>query len=98
MEFLIFSAVAILLIAPFTRKMNKSSKKSADEWYRRRHAEIQADQVDYKTNMAIYRNMMEKSRELKRRAASTGGYERKQLLKEAENLERDAQKYYRSLI
>ena len=32
------------------------------------------------------------------RAGSTGGYERKQLLKEAEQLERDAQQYYRTLF
>ena len=42
--------------------------------------------------------MMKEVESLKRKANSTGGYERNQLLKQADRLERDAQKYYRSLI
>lgn len=93
-----FFALAILIIVPVAIRFNRSSGDSAEKWYRRRKEEIHADQIDYQTNMQIYRNMKNKAEELKRRANSTGGYERKQLLKEAERMERDAQKYYRSLI
>lgn len=96
--FLGFIGLAILIIVPLTRGFNKSSKNSADKWFQGRQAEIRADQVQYQTDMQVYHNMMEKASVLKKRASSTGGYERKRLLKEAEILERDAQKYYHSLI
>lgn len=95
-----FFALAILIIVPivFQLNMGKKSQESADRWLKNRRAEIQADQIDYQTNMEIYRSMMKEVESLKRKANSTGGYERNQLLKQADRLERDAQKYYRSLI
>lgn len=95
-----FFALAILIIIPiaFRLKIGKTSKESADKWLKNRRIETRADQIDYQTNMEIYRNMMKEVESLKRKANSTGGYERNQLLKQADQLERDAQKYYRSLI
>ena len=95
-----FFALAILIIVPIVSKlkMGKKSQESADRWLKNRRVEIHADQIDYQTNMEIYRNMMKEVESLKRKANSTGGYERNQLLKQADRLERDAQKYYRSLI
>lgn len=95
-----FLALAILIIIPITSKlkMGKKSQESADRWLKNRRVEIHADQIDYQTNMEIYRNMMKEVESLKRKANSTGGYERNQLLKQVDRLERDAQKYYRSLI
>lgn len=95
-----FFVLAILIIVPIVirLKMGESSKRSADKWYQDRHMEIQADQIDYQTNMKIYRNMMKEVEELKRKANSTSGYKRNELLKQADRLERDAQKHYRSLI
>ena len=95
---LAFFALAILIIVPIAKRTNKSSRNSADRWLSNRRIEIHADEVDYRTNMEIYKNMKKQADELKRRAGSTGGYERKQLLKEAEQLERDAQQYYRTLF
>lgn len=95
-----FFALAILIIVPIVAqlKMGKKSQESADRWLKNRLVETRADQMDYQTNMEIYRNMMKEVELLKRKANSTGGYERNQLLKQADRLERDAQKYYRSLI
>ena len=95
-----FFALAILIIVPIVAqlKMGKKSQESADRWLKNRLVETHADQRDYQTNMEIYRNMMKEVELLKRKANSTGGYERNQLLKQADRLERDAQKYYRSLI
>lgn len=93
-----FFALAILIVVPVAVRSRKTSRNSADEWLKNRRTEIHADQIDYQTNMEIYRNMMRKAELLKRQANSTGGYERNQLLKEADRLERDAKKYYRSLI
>lgn len=97
---LAFFVLAILIIVPIVSKLNmgKKSQESADRWLKNRRVEIHADQIDYQTNMEIYRNMMKEVESLKRKANSTGGYERNQLLKQADQLERDAQKYYRSLI
>ena len=97
---LAFFVLAILIIVPIVSKlkMGKKSQESADRWLKNRRVEIHADQIDYQTNMGIYRNMMKEVESLKRKANSTGGYERNQLLKQADQLERDAQKYYRSLI
>lgn len=97
---LAFFVLAILIIVPIVSKLNmgKKSQESADRWLKNRRVEIHADQIDYQTNMEIYRNMMKEVESLKRKANSTGGYERNQLLKQADRLERDAQKYYRSLI
>ena len=97
---LAFFVLAILIIVPIVSKlkMGKKSQESADRWLKNRRVEIHADQIDYQTNMEIYRNMMKEVESLKRKANSTGGYERNQLLKQADQLERDAQKYYRSLI
>lgn len=95
-----FFGLAVLIILPiiFSKQFRKISSNSADEWLKNRRIETQADQIDYQTNMEIYRNMMKKAELLKRQANSTGGHERNQLLKEADRLERDARKYYRSLI
>lgn len=95
-----FFALAILIIIPvaFRLKIGKTSKESADKWLKNRRVEIHADQIDYQTNMEIYRNMTKEVESLKRKANSTDGYERNQLLKQVDRLERDAQKYYRSLI
>ena len=95
-----FFALVILIIVPIVAqlKMGKKSQESADRWLKNRLVETRADQMDYQTNMEIYRNMMKEVELLKRKANSTGGYERNQLLKQADRLERDAQKYYRSLI
>ena len=97
---LAFFVLAILIIVPIVSKLNmgKKSQESADRWLKNRRVEIHADKIDYQTNMEIYRNMMKEVESLKRKANSTGGYERNQLLKQADQLERDAQKYYRSLI
>lgn len=97
---LAFFVLAILIIVPIVSKlkMGKKSQESADRWLKNRRVEIHADQIDYQTNMEIYRNMMKEVESLKRKANSTGGYERNQLLKQVDRLERDAQKYYRSLI
>ena len=97
---LAFFVLAILIIVPIVSKLNmgKKSQESADRWLKNRRVEIHADQIDYQTNMEIYRNMMKEVESLKRKANSTGGYERNQLLKQADQLERDAQKYYSSLI
>ena len=97
---LAFFVLAILIIVPIVSKLNmgKKSQESADRWLKNRRVEIHADQIDYQTNMEIYRNMMKEVESLKRKANSTGGYERNQLLKQVDRLERDAQKYYRSLI
>ena len=97
---LAFFVLAILIIVPIVSKlkMGKKSQESADRWLKNRRVEIHADQIDYQTNMEIYRNMMKEVELLKRKANSTGGYERNQLLKQADRLERDSQKYYRSLI
>ena len=95
-----FFGLAVLIILPiiFSKQFRKISSNSADEWLKNHRIETQADQIDYQTNMEIYRNMMRKAELLKRQAYSTGGHERNQLLKEADSLERDARKYYRSLI
>lgn len=93
-----FFALAILIIIPIVFKSRNTSCKSADEWVKNRRVETHADQMDYQTNMEIYRNMMRKAELLKRQANSAGGYERNQLLKEANRLEQDARKHYRTLI
>lgn len=95
-----FFALAILLIVPISikLKMGKSSQKSADAWLTERNRETRADLYDYQTNMEIYKSMMREAEILKRKANSARGYERKELLKQAERMERDAQKHYRSLI
>ena len=95
-----FFALAILIIVPLAirLKIGKTSKASADAWLRDRRIETNADFVDYQTNMGIYNNMKKEAESLKRKASYTGGYEKKELLKQAERLEREAQKYYRSIL
>lgn len=95
-----FFALAFLIIVPLAirLKIGKSTKASADAWLQDRRIETNADFVDYQTNMGIYQNMKKEAESLRRKAGSAGGYERKELLKQADRLERDAQKYYRSII
>lgn len=81
-----------------TPKWKEKKKSSADRWYEERHREIQLDQADYQMNMEIYRKMMKNVDDLKREANATSGYRRNDLLREADNLKREAQKHYRSLI
>ena len=52
-----FFALAILIIVPIVSrlKMGKKSQESADRWLKNRRVEIHADQIDYQTNMEIYR-------------------------------------------
>ena len=80
--------------------MNKRGerKHSSDVWLENKRNEINANFIDYRTNMGIYNNMIKEAESLKRQANSARGFERKELLRQAEDLERDAKKYYRSLL
>lgn len=93
-----FFGLVVLIIVPLLRLTKSKKKSSADRWYEERHAEIQLDQIDYKTNMEVYRIMMKQAEDLKREARSLSGYKRNDMLKKADELEREAGKHYRSII
>ena len=95
-----FFGLAILIIVPLSIKLKigESSKKSASAWLNERNRETRADFYDYQTNMEIYKSMMHEAENLRRKANSARGYERNELLKQAERMERDAKKHYRSLV